>query len=279
MVAPGYFEAMRIPLVAGRAPRPDGPAAVPNPVLVSSALARRLAPDGTVVGRRVRRADADGERSTIVGVTADVPRRHVAGETLEAVYVPILDRPAYAGRVPRRMTLVVRADIPPTSLVPSVRRIVRELRPDLPLVAVRTMDRVVADSMTRTSFTMALLLVAAASALLLGGVGLYGVVSYTVGRRTREIGLRVALGARTADVRRMVVREGAAVAAIGLALGAPAALLLSRLLDSLLFEVSPTDPFTLVLTAALLFGVALLASDLPARRAARLDPVTALRAE
>lgn len=219
---------MRIPLVAGRAPRPDGPAAVPNPVLVSSALARRLAPDGTVVGRRVRRADAD---------------------------------------------------IPPTSLVPSVRRIVRELRPDLPLVAVRTMDRVVADSMTRTSFTMALLLVAAASALLLGGVGLYGVVSYTVGRRTREIGLRVALGARTADVRRMVVREGAAVAAIGLALGAPAALLLSRLLDSLLFEVSPTDPFTLVLTAALLFGVALLASDLPARCAARLDPVTALRAE
>ncbi|MFW6079787.1 MAG: FtsX-like permease family protein, partial [Gemmatimonadota bacterium] len=171
------------------------------------------------------------------------------------------------------------ADIPPTSLVPSVRRIVRELRPDLPLVAVRTMDRVVADSMTRTSFTMALLLVAAASALLLGGVGLYGVVSYTVGRRTREIGLRVALGARTADVRRMVVREGAAVAAIGLALGAPAALLLSRLLDSLLFEVSPTDPFTLVLTAALLFGVALLASDLPARCAARLDPVTALRAE
>jgi putative ABC transport system permease protein len=177
------------------------------------------------------------------------------------------------------MSVAIRTRLPPTSLVPAVRRIVRDLDPDLPIASVRTMERIVADSMARTSFTMSLLLIAAAVALLLGTVGIYGVISYAVSRRTREIGVRIALGAQAADVSWLVLRQGTGVVLAGLGAGVLAALALTRFLRGLLFEVSPTDATTFAAMSVLLLFVALLASYFPARCATRVDPMVALRAE
>jgi ABC-type antimicrobial peptide transport system permease subunit len=141
------------------------------------------------------------------------------------------------------------------------------------------MERIVADSMSRTSFTMLLLIIAAAAALFLGAIGLYGVIAYVVSRRTHELGIRIALGARAADVRNLVVREGARLALGGVVLGLVAALALTRLLRGLLYQVSPTDPATFAAMVALLLGVTWLASWLPARRAAAIEPMRALRLE
>jgi ABC-type antimicrobial peptide transport system permease subunit len=152
-----------------------------------------------------------------------------------------------------------------------------EQDPRLPLARVRTMEQLVADSMARTRFTMLLLLIAAVTTLFLSAVGTYGVISYAVSRRRHEIGVRMALGARTAQVHRMVLRQGTTVAVAGLAFGIPAALALTRFLRALLFEVSPTDPTIFVAMSVVLLAVALLATYLPARRATRVNPVEALR--
>ncbi len=181
--------------------------------------------------------------------------------------------------IPGHLTLAIRTGLPPASLVPAVRRIVRELDPALPIANARTMRGIVDRSMARHGFAMLLLLVAAGAALFLGAVGIYGVISYTVTQRVREIGIRLALGARAADVRRMLLRQGAAVALAGLAAGTLAALWLTGFLDTLLYEVSPSDPATIAAMAALLLAVALLASWAPATRAARTDPMVTLRTE
>ena len=153
------------------------------------------------------------------------------------------------------------------------------LDPSLPVAGVRTMERVVAESTARTAFTMLLLVIAAAVALLLGTVGLYGAISYVVSQRTREIGVRMALGAARGDVARLVLRQGLAVALAGVAVGLGAAAGVTRFLRALLFEVSPTDPMTFVAVPAILLAVAALAAWAPARRAASVDPLVALKEE
>ena len=178
------------------------------------------------------------------------------------------------------MTFAVRTSrSTPTSLLPGVRAAVGAVNPNLPLFEVHTLDQILAQSMARTSFISVMLAIAAAVALALGLVGIYGVISYVVSQRTREIGVRMALGADRRDVSRMVLRQGMILAGIGVAVGLIAAVGLTHLMSSLLYGVEATDPVTFGVVAAMLVAVALVASYLPALRASRTDPLEALRFE
>jgi ABC-type antimicrobial peptide transport system permease subunit len=184
-----------------------------------------------------------------------------------------------AGTQLQMMYVVARGTGSAAALVPAIRAAVREVDPSVPVTAVRTMDEVLSGSLAESSFTLTLLSVAALVALLLGVVGLYGVISYVVSQRTHEIGVRVALGARPRAVRAMVVRQGVGVMLVGIALGLAAAVGVTRFIASLLFEVSARDLLTFVTTALLLCAVGLAATWLPARRAAAISPLEALREE
>jgi putative ABC transport system permease protein len=173
----------------------------------------------------------------------------------------------------------VRTSLPPTSLVSAIRRSIHEVDPKLVMTRIGTLGELVAGSMARARLTMLLLGMGAATALFLGVVGIYGVLSYTVRQRTAELGVRIALGAAPGGVVRMVLRQGALLAMGGIAAGLAAALALTRFLRGLLYEVSPNDPAAFAAMAVLLFAVALAASYVPARRAGRIDPVRALKAE
>ena len=183
-------------------------------------------------------------------------------------------------RVERTLAFVVRSNRAGSGgFTKEIQRAVWSVNPDLPLADVRTVREIYDKSMARTSFTLVMLAIAASMALLLGVVGLYGVISYSVSQRTREIGIRIALGAQQAMVRRMFVRDGLLLTAIGVVCGLAAAIMLTRLLSGLLFEVSPLDPITYCAVSAVLIGSALLATYIPARRATAIEPVEALRAE
>jgi len=177
------------------------------------------------------------------------------------------------------LAYVVKASGESAALLPAIRQTLWEQDPNLPIADIMTMDSVVRDSMARTSFSMVLLGIAALVALFLGTVGIYGVISYVVTQRTREMGIRLALGAEEGVVAGMVLRQGAVLAGIGIAIGLLGAFGLTRLMAAMLFGVSATDPLTFGAVASVLAAVAMLASYLPARRAARTDPVEALRAE
>jgi ABC-type antimicrobial peptide transport system permease subunit len=195
------------------------------------------------------------------------------------LYLPTVIGPADEPQSVRTRELVVRVNGDPAAFVPVVRRVIGELNSHIPLANARTMDEVVRVAAAETSFTMAVLGAASAVALLLGLVGIYGVVSYVVTQRTREIGVRMALGATGAEVRGMVVRQGTGLAVIGVAAGLAAALGASRVIESLLFGVSSRDPLTYGAVGVSLIAVACLASWIPARRAAGVDPTVALRQE
>ncbi|MGH7504839.1 MAG: FtsX-like permease family protein [Longimicrobiales bacterium] len=204
--------------------------------------------------------------------------RGLEQEPEELVYYPMVGPEANDGAATRDVTFVVRS---PTAaaLVPAVRREVWVVDPNLPIAAVSTLERIVANSMVRHSFTMVALVVASVVALLLGAIGLYGAISYLVAQRTPEIGVRMALGADAGSVRRMIVLQGVRLAAVGLVLGFAGALGLTHLLQGLLYGTSTTDPVTFVVVTGLLGGVTLLASYLPARRASRIDPARSLQSE
>jgi len=278
---PGYIETMRIPMVGGRGLDPQGRADEPTPVLASSALGHRFFRGGVAIGRRlhVRRMPSSQQWNTVVGVVGDVRDGAIQEEPPLLLYVPVLNRSVAETFNPTHMSLVIRARVPPLSLTGAVRAIVHDLDPDLPIANVQPMERIVADSTARTTFTMLLLLIAAVVALFLGAIGIYGVVSYTVTQRTREIGVRVALGARPLDVSCLVVRQGIAITLAGLVVGVLVALGLTRYLGSLLFGVKSSDPVTFATAVILLLVIAVVASYLPARRAARVGPMVALRYE
>jgi predicted lysophospholipase L1 biosynthesis ABC-type transport system permease subunit len=219
---------------------------------------------------------------TVVGVVGDTRYDGLDAEPVPMIYYA--NGPSLVedqGWFDRTLTVAVRAagDVHPLSLAEPVRQAVWALDPNLPVANVRTAQRIVDESMARTSFTMVLLLIAATVALTLGAVGLYGVVSYVVSLRTQEIGIRMALGADAGEVARRVVRQGLAVAGLGAAVGVVAAVAVTRLMASLLFGVSPTDPLTFAGVSGTLLATAALASWLPARRAAAVDPLIALRHE
>ncbi len=280
----GYFEALGIRLSRGRfLKRQDG---MREPVVViNETMARRYWPGRDPVGRRMKWGTRQSERPwmTIVGVVEDV-KQGLHERPMPQVFEPYLQVPDAwledrSIAAMRSMTLVVRAAGDPTSLVSAVRNEVRALDPALPVFDVQTLERHVSDSVAPQRFNAFLLGIFGGLALLLASVGVYGVVAYSVTRRAREIGVRVALGARSADVVGMVIRRSVALAGAGIGLGLIVAFALTRTLSSLLYGTSPTDPATFAGVSLLLIGTAALASYMPARRAARVDPMIALRCE
>ena len=244
-------------------------------MLVSRTAAKLLWGDVDPIGRRVTLPlESKTIVKQVVGIVGDVKQGELSEATMPTVYEYTRDAPPGGSDV-----RVVRTTVPPTSLAQAASGVVREIDPEQPVERVRPMQDVLDETLTSQRFSALLLALFAAVALTLASVGIYSVLSYIVRGRSREIGIRTALGARTSDVLRLVVVEGMTPAVIGIAAGVVAALGASRLLDRLVFGVSASDPLTLAVVAALLGFVALLASLVPAYRAARLDPLTVLRGD
>jgi putative ABC transport system permease protein len=273
-VTPDYFRVMGIPLKQGRAFDERDREGQPGVVVVSESLARRYWPGQDPIGKRLKIPLPPTEFHeawlTVVGVAGDARYRELRATRLD-LYMPHRQ----SDHRPRH--LVVRAHGDVTGLPAALQRVVRELDPEQPAPAVVSMPSVVSAALGGPRFAARVFSAFALVALLLAGLGLYGLVAYSVGRRTREIGVRVALGARPTDVARVVLGEGLRLALLGLALGLAASLAGARLLSRLHFGVGPTDAITLAAASVLLFAIAVLASALPARRALRVQPAVALR--
>lgn len=283
-VTPGYFEAMGIAL-RGDAPTWSSVEAGNGPLVVSQAFAKRFWAGENPIGHGVRPYARGLPSFPVVAVAQDIRGDGLQKPPVEAVYFPMIsptnESTAKYGRgwwASRQLSLVVRApNANPVPLINSIREIITEIDPQVPIADVQSMELVVAKSLAETSFTMLLLLMAAAIALALSAVGIYGVISYVVGQRRAEIGIRMALGAQVTEVSRLIVGQSMTLAAAGVVVGLFGALVGTRLLRSLLFETSPTDPAVLIGTAVALLVVALIASVGPTRRAAKIDPVEAMR--
>jgi predicted permease len=277
---PGYFEAMGISVVAGRAfERADHEQNLGN-IVVSQALADRLWPGESALGKRLR---IEGDTTAlgwehIIGVVESTRGHGLREDPLQMIYHAIVGPRRNEGYGTWNLTYALRAE-DPTQLVPAVRHAVRETDPNLPIAGIRTVETVVADSIIQLTFTALALGIAALMALILGAVGLYGVLSYVVSQRTQEMGVRLALGARAGQVQGLVVASGARLALLGLIIGLAGAGALTRLLQGLLFGVEPLDPVTFLGMSLVLLAVGLLASYVPARRAAQVDPVESMRME
>jgi putative ABC transport system permease protein len=270
-ITPDYFKAMGILLLKGREFTDQDNADSPNVAIINQDLARMYWPAGDPLGRKIKLYDKDWE---IVGVVGDVKLLDLAAKDKPELYIP----DAQSGS-PDWMFFAIRSRVGAESLIASVRKAVRDVVPDEPLYDVRTMEERVEASTARRRLNALLLGVFAALALLLSAVGTYGVISYSVAQRTRELGIRMALGAERADVLRMVARDGLTLACAGVIVGVVAALGLTQFLASLLFSVRPADPLTFVFVSVLLVAVALVSSYIPARRATKVDPLVALRYE
>ncbi|HUF26522.1 MAG TPA: ABC transporter permease [Gemmatimonadaceae bacterium] len=274
-VTPGYFTTMGIPLRAGRffTAADDGEA--PRVVIINETMARRFWPNEDPIGKRFRYGGEEGNAPwmEIVGVVGDMRRTGYEAPVRYETFQPHAQRPLTA------LSFVVRTAGNPLTLVQAIHGEVRALDSEQPVYEVASMDQLLAGMVAQRRFTMVLLGAFAGLALVLGVVGVYGVTSYLVAQRTKEVGLRLALGAEPGALVGMVVRQGMLVAAIGIGLGLAGALALTRLMASLLYEVSPTDVATLAAVTVVLAAVTLLANWVPARRAARVDPLVALRAE
>jgi predicted permease len=272
----GYFETMGIPVVAGRGFTPEDRRGAPIAILVSRTAARKFFPSGDAIGRRLRfgaRMTETRIEGEIVGVVGDVRDAELGAGPTPEFYGSLEQAPTDEFHV------VLRGDVPPDRLIASARSAVAGLDPELAATDASTLDQVVRRSVARPRFMVQLLLVFASMALLLCAIGIYGVTAYAVTQRTREIGIRMALGADRAAVRALVLREGLRLALAGVGLGLAGAFALTRLLRGFLFEIGPGDPMTHAAVSLLLGGVAVAACAIPARRAARLDPIAALRTE
>ncbi len=282
-VSPSFFAAAGTRLVAGRELTWDDVYGLRPMVMVSENLAREeWGTPANAIGKRLTE-DPGLPWREVIGVIQDVHEKGVQEKATEIVYWPPMVENIY-GRGPaqpiREVTFVIRSDRAGTqSFLNEVRQAVWSVNSNLPLASVRTMEDVYGKSMARTSFTLVMLGIAGAMALALGIIGIYGVISYTVSQRKREIGIRLALGAQSGDVVGMVLRQGAKLALVGVCIGVAAALVLARLMTSLLFGVTAHDPLTFAAVATLLVLIALVACYIPARRAMKVDPMVALRYE
>ncbi len=274
-VTPRYVEVMGIPLLEGRAFTDADDLEAPDVIIINRALVRRYFGDRSPLGGHIRVHGLRDEWATVVGVVGDVRHNGITAAAKERFY-----RPEYQ-QTARTMSLAIqaRAGVEPGSLVAPVRRVVGELDPSMPISEVQTMDQVLASSVAQPRFAMLLLGVFSAVALTLAVVGIYGVLAYGVSRRTPEIGIRMALGADSGRVVGMVVGQGMKMALVGVALGVAAALGMTRLMQGMLYSVSPQDPLTFVAVPAVFAAVALAACWIPALRASRVHPAVALRGE
>jgi predicted permease len=276
-VAGAYFETMAIPLRQGRLFSVDDTRDAPRVVIVDAHMADTLWPRVSPLGKRLRiggfDATPDTPWLTVVGVVGRVRQYTLDAESRIALYFPHAQVPT------RALNIVVKRDADPSTLIADVRRVVRTLDPDLPLYGVRTMSARVEESLARRRFSMLLLTVFAALAAGLATIGLYGVMAYLVRQGSRELGIRMALGATPGGILSLVVRHGLAIAAVGVGVGVGGALVLSRFIESLLFGIGAADALTFIVTPLLLGAVVLVACLVPARRAARIDPIVSLRGE
>jgi predicted permease len=274
-VTPGYFDAMEVPVLRGRDFADSDAPDQPNVCIINETIARNFFPGIDPIGKRLKTARTETEPDpwfTIIGVVADVRTHGLEARPRPQFYTTVEQN------TDNDLTLIVRAGtMPAAALERAVRAEMKSLDPALPLANFRMMESLVADSISRPRFSAFLLGLFATTALVLTAIGLYGVVAYATAQRTREIGIRIALGAGTRNVLALVIRQGMAPALLGLAIGVAGALALTRLLANQLYEVGATDPLTFICVGALLLLVALAACCLPARRAARIDPMTALR--
>lgn len=271
-VTPGFFETLRVRVQEGRSfGNGDGESA-PLVAIVSEAMAKRFWPDRSPVGARLRRGDeAEGQWRTVIGVVADIRNDDADQPPIPYLYVPLAQRPS------RTMTIVLRTAGDPADVAPSLRQVIAVFDPDQALYDVRTMQEVFDADLADTRLLIQILSVFALIALGLAGIGVWGVAAHAVGQRRREIGVRVALGATSHQVVRLMVMQGVIPIVAGLALGLTTGLSAARVLRSVLFQVSPNDPQTIAATVAMLAAVGALATLGPALRAARLDPSAALR--
>jgi predicted permease len=279
-VTADYFRTMRIRVQQGRAFNPSDIGGPPV-VVVNEALAKRFYPGQNPVGRRIRFGPPNSTIPwfTIVGVAANVKQGGLDAEPGTELYFNYEQGPRVVQFAPAQMNLMIRTNRSVEELAPQIRRAVAATDPSLPIVQLRTMEAVFGDSVTRQRFLSLLLGIFAVVALVLAAIGTYGILSYMVTERQREIGIRMALGAGSGQVVRLVLGQGLGMAIVGIGLGVVGALGLSRLVASLLFGVSPTDPMTFGAVASVIAVVALVACVVPTRRATRVDPLAAIRME
>lgn len=272
-VSPNYFAAMGIPVVAGRGFDDRDDRQTARVAVISASLAQQYFPNESPIGKRINVVTGSESYREIVGVVADVKQKGLTREIAPHVYEPFAQAPD------RFLTLIVRSSSDAAALVPAIRGKVFELDPELPLQRVSTLDTVISNSIRQQRFASVVLSVFAVVALVLALAGLYGVISYSVAQRTRELGIRVALGAQVGDVLKLVLKQGMTFVVLGEVVGILGALALTRLLRGLLFGVTPTDALTFFTVAISLFVVGSLACYVPARRATKVDPLQALRYE
>lgn len=277
IITPGYFRTVQIPLHQGRFFTASDNLDAPGVVIINEAAAKKYWPNENPINQRLRihisMVDLKSEPRLIIGVVGNVRSQSLTAEPLPELYIPHAQHPVDA------MTYVVATTSDPNSHIPSIRKEVRSMDPELPIWETRSLDEIVGMSVAQRRFTMLLISIFAGVALILGAVGIYGVISYTASMRTREIGLRMAIGAQQGDVLRLFLREGMLLAILGIAIGTVGALALSQVLTSMLFRISPTDPITIGCVAFMLSLIALLACYFPAHRASKIDPVRALHYE
>ena len=272
----GYFHALGIPLRRGRLFDQRDTIDAPHVALISESLAREKWPNMDPLGRTIEFGNMDGDLRllTVVGVVGDVREDSLEARPRPTIYVNYRQRPQATGS----FTLVLRTTAQPAVVIPAAREIVRELDPNVP-PSFNTFNEVFSASLKTRRFNLTLVGVFAATALLLAVAGIYGVMAYSVARRTHEMGVRIALGAGAPDVLRLVLSQAMLTTVVGVAVGIAGSFVLTRAMQSLLFGVSATDPVTLAGVVLLLGFAALLASYIPARRATKVDPMVALRYE
>ncbi len=269
-ISPSYFRTMGIPILSGRSFVPRDEAADPVVVVINQTMSRLFSPNESPLGRRFGGED---DRSEVVGVVGDVKNDGLEREPRPQAYFPLALIPL------RYVDLVVKTGSDPVRLAEAVRTAVRAVDADLPIIAVQTLDQIVGQSVADRQFNTLVLVVFAGLAIVLAAVGIYALMAHSVSQRTSELGIRIALGARTADVYAVVLREGLVLSLLGAAIGTAGAFWITRLLGSELYGVTAADPLTFAAGAVGLVGVAVLACYIPARRATKVDPVVALRAE